>query len=91
MVLLNCGIGQICLKKCLLDLLVMRINTRLRQNAIIIEVFAMKRLYFAYLSFYHEKAINALCELAEELPVICLPHQDGGIDRAKCLSQRHNK
>ena len=33
----------------------------------------------AYLSFYHEKAINVLFELAEELPAICLPHQDGGI------------
>ena len=30
-------------------------------------------------SSYHEKAINALYELAEKLPVICLPHQDGGI------------
>ena len=29
----------------------------------------------AYLSSYHEKAINALYELAEELPAICLPHQ----------------
>ena len=33
----------------------------------------------AYLSSYHVKAINALYELAEELPAICLPHQDGGI------------
>ena len=33
----------------------------------------------AYLSSYHEKAINALYELAEELPAICPPHQDGGI------------
>ena len=33
----------------------------------------------AYLSSYHEKAINALYELAQELPAICLPHQDGGI------------
>ena len=33
----------------------------------------------AYLSSYHEKAINALYELAKELPAICLPHQDGGI------------
>ena len=31
----------------------------------------------AYLPSYHEKAINALYELAEELPAICLPHQDG--------------
>ena len=34
---------------------------------------------FAYLSSYHEKAINALYELAYELPTICLPHRDGGI------------
>ena len=27
----------------------------------------------AYLSSYHEKAINALFELAQELPAICLP------------------
>ena len=33
----------------------------------------------AYLSSYHDKAINALYELAKELPAICLPHQDGGI------------
>ena len=33
----------------------------------------------AYLSSYHEKAINALYELACELPAICLPHQDGEI------------
>ena len=40
------------------------------------------RLYFylvAYLSSYHEKAINALYELALELPAICLPHQNAGI------------
>ena len=37
-------------------------------------------LYFAaYLFSYHEKAINALYELAYELPAICLPQQDGGI------------
>ena len=30
----------------------------------------------AYLSSYHEKVINALYELAWELPAICLPHQD---------------
>ena len=28
----------------------------------------------AYLSSYHDKAINALYELAKELPAICLPH-----------------
>ena len=33
----------------------------------------------AYLSSYHKKAINALYQLALELPAICLPHQDGGI------------
>ena len=33
----------------------------------------------AYLSSYHEKAVNALYELAEELPAICQQHQDGGI------------
>ena len=33
----------------------------------------------AYLSSYHEKAIKALYELAQELPAICLPHQDGVI------------
>ena len=34
----------------------------------------------AYLSSYHEKAINALYELAKEnLPAICLSHQDEGI------------
>ena len=32
----------------------------------------------AHLSSYHEKAINPPHELAEELPAICLPHQDGG-------------
>ena len=31
----------------------------------------------AYLSSYHEKAINTLYELAKELPAICLPHKDG--------------
>ena len=30
-----------------------------------------------HLSSYHEKAINALYELAKELPAICLPHRDG--------------
>ena len=40
----------------------------------------------AYLSSNHEKAINALYELALELPAICLPHQVGGIP-AKCLYQ----
>ena len=33
----------------------------------------------AYLSSYHEKAINALHELAKELPANCLSHQDGVI------------
>ena len=33
----------------------------------------------AYLSSYHEKAVNTLCELAYKLPSICLPYQDGGI------------
>ena len=33
----------------------------------------------AYLSSYHVKAINALYELAEELPAICQQHQDGGM------------
>ena len=33
----------------------------------------------AYLFYYHVKAINALYELAEELPAICQPHQDGGM------------
>ena len=33
----------------------------------------------AYLSSYHEKAINALYELAEELQAIRQQHQDGGI------------
>ena len=36
-------------------------------------------IFVAHLSSYHEKAINALYELAYELPAICLPHQDGGI------------
>ena len=44
----------------------------------------------AYLSSYHEKALNALYELAEELPATCLPHHDRE-NPAKCLSQRHNK
>ena len=35
--------------------------------------------FVAYLSSYHEKAINALYELAYELAAICLLHQDGGI------------
>ena len=35
--------------------------------------------FVADLSSYHETAINALYELASELPAICLPHQDGGI------------
>ena len=43
----------------------------------------------AYLSSYHEKAINGLFELTLELPIICLPHQDRG-NPAKSLSQRHN-
>ena len=34
----------------------------------------------AYLSSYHEEAIKALYELAEELPAFCLPHQDAGIE-----------
>ena len=33
----------------------------------------------AYLSSYHEKAVNTLCELAFKLPSVCLPYQDGGI------------
>ena len=49
-----------------------------------IAVLKSEDLYFflflvEYLSSYHEKAINALYELAYELPAICLPHQDGGI------------
>ena len=32
-------------------------------------------LLVAYLSFYHEKTINALYELAQELPAICLPNK----------------
>ena len=36
-------------------------------------------IFVAYLSSHHEKAINALYELAQELPAICLPHQNGGI------------
>ena len=35
----------------------------------------------AYLSSYHERAINALYELAEELPGICLPHNKMGESR----------
>ena len=46
----------------------------------VLSVICVIFLYFvAYLSSYHEKAINALYELAEVLPAICLPHQDGGI------------
>ena len=36
-------------------------------------------LLLGYLFSCHEKAIIALYELAEELPAICLQHQDGGI------------
>ena len=47
--------------------------------------------YFCYLSSYHEKAINALYELAQELPAICLPHQHGVIPLSACPTDTTSK
>ena len=51
------------------------------KNALVQILIFFGLLFFvlAYLSSYDKKAINALYELAKQLPSICLPHQDGGI------------
>ena len=47
----------------------------------LLRVFSVTRKRFFQLPIYEnqEKAINALCELVQELPAIYLPHQDGVI------------
>ena len=53
---------------------------------------ATQFIFVAYLSAYHEKAINALYEFVLELPAICPSHQDGKIPlSAFRVRVRHNK
>ena len=74
-------------KRCHVKMFLKAIASILEKSFFFIIIFYL----LAYLSSYHEKAIKALYELAQELPTISRPHQNGGIPLSALLNGATSK